>query len=258
MKLANPASWITEQYLRRQAENPELTDAQVLQLHGCVWAASSSDLDRPGGVGTRAPSPATRLAEGRRSCSASTAPTAATRPRSSPAHSTAFVCRIVGLWERPDGRRPTGRCRRGGRRDRHEAMERFDVLELACDPSGWHCRDRALARAYGDAVVEFPTNQRRRMAAAVSGYRGGADRRPRARRRPCLPATSATWSPGRRRRDVLGRIRRRRPGGSTPRSPAWSPMSVRAGMRENPAPWSSSRWSPGTDEASPLASSGEP
>jgi phage terminase large subunit-like protein len=39
MKLANPASWITTNYLERQAANPELTDAEVLQLHGCVWAA---------------------------------------------------------------------------------------------------------------------------------------------------------------------------------------------------------------------------
>ena len=51
MKLANPASWITEEFLRRQAENPELTDAQVLQLHGCVWAASSSTWIAPDAVG---------------------------------------------------------------------------------------------------------------------------------------------------------------------------------------------------------------
>lgn len=38
MKLANPASWITVEYLARQARNPELSDAEVLQLHGCVWA----------------------------------------------------------------------------------------------------------------------------------------------------------------------------------------------------------------------------
>jgi hypothetical protein len=42
MKLANPASWITVDYLRRQAENPELSDADVLQLHGCVWAVGES------------------------------------------------------------------------------------------------------------------------------------------------------------------------------------------------------------------------
>lgn len=39
LKLANPASWITLDYLRKQAESPELSDAEVLQLHGCVWAA---------------------------------------------------------------------------------------------------------------------------------------------------------------------------------------------------------------------------
>jgi phage terminase large subunit-like protein len=41
MKLANPASWITEDYLRRQAANPELTAEEVLQFHGCVWVAGS-------------------------------------------------------------------------------------------------------------------------------------------------------------------------------------------------------------------------
>lgn len=41
MKLANPASWVSEEFLERQAANAELTDAEVLQLHGCVWAAGS-------------------------------------------------------------------------------------------------------------------------------------------------------------------------------------------------------------------------
>lgn len=39
MKLANPASWISDEFLARQAANPELTRSEVLQLHGCVWAA---------------------------------------------------------------------------------------------------------------------------------------------------------------------------------------------------------------------------
>lgn len=38
MKLANPASWISTEYLERQAANPELSPSEVLQLHGCVWA----------------------------------------------------------------------------------------------------------------------------------------------------------------------------------------------------------------------------
>lgn len=40
MKLANPASWVSEEFLAKQAASPELTTAEVLQLHGCVWAAS--------------------------------------------------------------------------------------------------------------------------------------------------------------------------------------------------------------------------
>lgn len=38
MKLANPASWITTDFLARKAANPELSNSEVLQLHGCVWA----------------------------------------------------------------------------------------------------------------------------------------------------------------------------------------------------------------------------
>jgi phage terminase large subunit-like protein len=41
LKLANPASWITVDYLREQAESPALSDAEVLQLHGCVWSSGA-------------------------------------------------------------------------------------------------------------------------------------------------------------------------------------------------------------------------
>ena len=41
LKLANPASWISEDYLRQQAQSDALSDAEVLQLHGCVWAAGA-------------------------------------------------------------------------------------------------------------------------------------------------------------------------------------------------------------------------
>jgi len=40
VKAANPASWITEEFLARQAANPELTTAAFLQLHACVWSDS--------------------------------------------------------------------------------------------------------------------------------------------------------------------------------------------------------------------------
>lgn len=34
---ANPASWVTREYIERQAANPELGPAEFLQLHACVW-----------------------------------------------------------------------------------------------------------------------------------------------------------------------------------------------------------------------------
>jgi phage terminase large subunit-like protein len=102
MKLANPASWITAEYLRQQAENPELTDAQVLQLHGCVWAESSSTWIPPAAWQAcadpdyRAPD-GTQVALGfdgsyRGDSTALVAATVEERP----------YLWVVGLWERPE------------------------------------------------------------------------------------------------------------------------------------------------------------
>ena len=41
VKAANPASWITEDYLAKQAANPELSPDEFLQLHACVWSSGS-------------------------------------------------------------------------------------------------------------------------------------------------------------------------------------------------------------------------
>ena len=40
IRAANPAAFVTDEYLQRQQANPELSDAEFLQLHGCVWADS--------------------------------------------------------------------------------------------------------------------------------------------------------------------------------------------------------------------------
>ena len=39
-KRANPATWITEEYLAKQQANAELEDSDFLQLHGCVSAST--------------------------------------------------------------------------------------------------------------------------------------------------------------------------------------------------------------------------
>lgn len=54
IRRANPASWITDEYLAEQAAGTALTDAEFLQLHGGVWAAGADtfiDPDRWGELG---------------------------------------------------------------------------------------------------------------------------------------------------------------------------------------------------------------
>lgn len=41
IKAANPASWITEEFLAKQAANPEISTDEFLQLHACVWSDGS-------------------------------------------------------------------------------------------------------------------------------------------------------------------------------------------------------------------------
>jgi phage terminase large subunit-like protein len=52
-----------------------------------------------------------------------------------------------------------------------QAMTDHKVLELACDPPGWHREIDEWADRYGDVLtVEFATNKRAFMAAACSRF----------------------------------------------------------------------------------------
>lgn len=173
MKLANPASWITEKYLERQAANPELTDAEVLQLHGCVWAAADSTfappeqlaaaLERGAGVSIEDGEPVVLGFDGseRRDETWLTAT------------SLDGVLLPLARWARPAG---AGDSWRIPRREVDEAVEaafdRFDVLELAGDPPGWYAEFDRWAERFGEEiVVEFETRQAKRFAPACERIR---------------------------------------------------------------------------------------
>lgn len=82
---------------------------------------------------------------------------------------------LLGVWGKPDG--PAARDWRVPRDEVHDAVAsafaHFDVVELACDPFGWRTEIEQWAAAHGaDRVLEFPTNQHRRMAPATERFYG--------------------------------------------------------------------------------------
>lgn len=169
MKLANPASWVTKAYLRRQAENPELSDAQVLQLHGCCWAATSTTWIAPDVWASTVRGDRT-LEDGEQVVLGFDGSYRRDATALAACSLDGFVS--VVTWEKPDGAGPDWKVPRQEVDDAiAEAMERFDVLELACDPPGWHAEIEGWREQYESVVVDFPTNERRRMAAACDRFR---------------------------------------------------------------------------------------
>jgi phage terminase large subunit-like protein len=80
---------------------------------------------------------------------------------------------VLGAWERPEGPRGRGWTvpREHVKARVQEAMETYDVAELACDPPGWHREIDEWADRYADTVTtEFATNRRAFMAAACSRF----------------------------------------------------------------------------------------
>jgi phage terminase large subunit-like protein len=159
--------------LARQAANPELTDAEVLQLHGCVWAAAETtflapDVLRAACEGTR------ELEDGE--------PVVLGFDGSERRDETWLVaCSLDGVvqplarWAKPKGASDDWRIPRGEvHRAVADAFDRFDVLEFAGDPPGWYAEFDVWADEYGaETVVEFETRQPKRMAPACERVRAG-------------------------------------------------------------------------------------
>lgn len=81
---------------------------------------------------------------------------------------------VVKVWERPDNAGPRWKVPRGEVKDTlAAAMERWDVVELAPDPPGWADEIEQWEAAYGDVVVEFPTNQPAHMVPACTRFYAG-------------------------------------------------------------------------------------
>jgi phage terminase large subunit-like protein len=179
MKLANPASWITKDYLKRQAENPELTDAQVLQLHGCVWAATSTTWISPS-AWAACTNRGRELVAGEKVVLAFDGSFSRDSTCLLAVALEDFHIWPIAIWQRPE------QAPSGWRVPRQEvddavtaAFEALDVVELACDPYGWASEIEAWRERYAEVsmlkvverVVDFPTASRQRMAPACERFK---------------------------------------------------------------------------------------
>jgi phage terminase large subunit-like protein len=77
----------------------------------------------------------------------------------------------VGVWERPvDAHNDWVVPREAVKAKVAEAMERWHVRELACDPPGWHREIDEWSDTYGETVVVYQTNRRATMSDACSRF----------------------------------------------------------------------------------------
>lgn len=171
IKAANPASWITEEYLARQAANPELSDAEFLQLHACVWSDADTAWITRDTWSTCATGES--LADGDVVClgfdgSMFDDATALVASRLDDG-----LIEVLGVWQRPDGAAGTDWEVPRNEVDAamFRAMDTYAVLRAYCDPPFWQSEIERWAVDFGDVIVPWFTNRDRAMGAALERFR---------------------------------------------------------------------------------------
>jgi len=168
-KQANPASWITEEYLIGKALGA-LPEASVLQLHAGVWAEGEDQwlTADAWAIGQRhselQPGDVITLGfDGSRVSDA-----------------TALIaCRLrdgliapIRVWECPEG--AAGRFWNVPRKEVDAAVawafETYDVTRMYADPPDWRSEIDTWALQWPRRVIEFPTSGDMRMGAAVERF----------------------------------------------------------------------------------------
>jgi phage terminase large subunit-like protein len=82
---------------------------------------------------------------------------------------------VVGVWERPERELGWVVPREEVKAAVAAAMKRYRVLELVCDPPGWHAEVEEWGERYGDTItVAFPTSRRLLMVEACREFYGAA------------------------------------------------------------------------------------
>ena len=173
--LANPASWIGQEYLERQIHNAELRDYEILQLHGNVWS-ERTDSWLPANAWSKLAEPSIEVNAG--------STVVLGFDGSYNGDSTALVgvlldpevdkphIFLVDCWERPMGMRGEWQVpRREVKAAVLHWLSTYDVRELSCDPPGWVDTIEEWEETYGSPpVTVFHTNQTSQMAPASSRF----------------------------------------------------------------------------------------
>lgn len=169
MLLANPAPWVTQEKLEVAVADPSISDSAKLQLYGAVWAEHEDAWLPEGAFAARE---AKREVEGRvvLGFDGSYKHDATALWGCTVEHGHLFR---LALWERPEFAPDDWRVPRDDVDAAvAEAMAGFDVVELACDPPGWHREIEEWREAYGEKLVlDFPTNNASRMVPALDEFR---------------------------------------------------------------------------------------
>src|SRR4051794_3510628 len=176
IKLANPASWVTTDYLRRQALNPELADAEFLQFHGGVWSVADDVWLSP---------PDWDLIEREGSPILRGETITVGFDGSRMLDSTVLVaCRVsdgllsvLDAWERPEGAAGRGWEVPADEVDLavEAAFAGSRVLGFSPAPPYWQTEIASWARTYGERrVIGWATARTRQMSAAVEHFRTDA------------------------------------------------------------------------------------
>lgn len=172
IKAANPASWITAEFLARQAANPELTKAEFLQLHGCVWSESDNQwisVDVWGRLRDKG-KPLAPLEE------------IALGFDGSVFYDATVLCgcrladshlQILASWERPRGAEGEGWEVPRSEVDAAiaEAVNTYGVVRGYFDPPFWQSDIARWHGEFGDAVTEWQTSSPSNIGPALERFR---------------------------------------------------------------------------------------